>query len=79
MRQASALAQSGRRGEAEAKIQEAQGTLRKAVKSYGTNVAFEKDLDEAQAFEGAVAAPAATADTTNAASKRIHAFSNSAR
>ncbi|MGC4115745.1 MAG: hypothetical protein QM765_14320 [Myxococcales bacterium] len=78
MRKASAFAQDGRRDEAEQNIEAAKAVLQKAEAEFGKNAELDQAMGEASAFEGALAAPAGSAPV-NAAAKRIHAFSNSAR
>ncbi|MBI5549805.1 MAG: VWA domain-containing protein [Deltaproteobacteria bacterium] len=78
LRKASLSAQEGRRDEAETNLRQAQKVLQQAQSDYGKNAEYDQALGEAQAFEGALAAPAGSS-AVNAGAKRIHAFSNSAR
>jgi len=78
MKSASAFAQDGRHDEAEQKIDQAKAVLRKAEADFGKNAELDQAMNEAQQFEGALAAPSGSA-AVNAGAKRIHAFSNSAR
>ncbi len=78
MRKASAFAQDGRHEEAERNLEVAKSVLQQAEADFGKTAELDKAMGEAQAFEGALSAPAGSA-AVNAGAKRIHAFSNMAR
>lgn len=76
LRMAASYTQQGKRGEAEQQIRRAEVTLQKARASYGANKDFDDALNQAQQFEGALAAPGGD---TNMPAKRLHSYSNEAR
>jgi Ca-activated chloride channel family protein len=78
LRSAGISYKQGKRDEAGRQTQEARKMLEKAEALYGHNADFDKALNETQAFEGAISAPA-DSEAGNLAAKRVHAFSNNAR
>ncbi len=78
LRSAGLSYRQGQREEAARKAQTARQMLEAAEASYGRSAELEKALDETQAFERSLAAPADSA-AGNLAAKRVHAFSNNAR